>query len=66
MGGQAEFQRRFERFLAALPPDRRYALETRNANHLNGACFAFLRTNRLVPVLLQGYWMPDISQVYYQ
>ena len=66
LSGLGEFQRRFERLLATLRPGHQYAVETRNATYLNAAYFDFLRSNRLVPVLLQGYWMPDISQVYQQ
>jgi uncharacterized protein YecE (DUF72 family) len=66
ISGQEEFQARFEQFLTALPAGRQYALETRNANYLNEAYFDFLHRTSLIPVLLQGYWMPDLSQVYRQ
>jgi uncharacterized protein YecE (DUF72 family) len=66
ISGQDEFQERFEQFLAALPPGRQYALETRNANYLNAAYFDFLGRNKLPPVLLQGYWMPNLAEVYQQ
>lgn len=66
MSSQAEFQTRFEHFLAALPPGHQYALETRNPNCLNERYFDFLQRNRLIPVLLQGYWMPDLRHTYRQ
>ena len=47
MSGQAEFQERFEQFLAALPQDRQYALETRNPHYLNTAYLDYLRRKKL-------------------
>jgi uncharacterized protein YecE (DUF72 family) len=52
-------------FLAALDRTFSYGLEIRNPNYLNYAYFAFLREIGISHVFLQGYYMPDISQIYY-
>ena len=64
MKSQTEFQQRFAAFLSNLPPGRDYALEIRNANYLNESLFEFMNAHALIPVLLQGYWMPPIEEVY--
>jgi uncharacterized protein YecE (DUF72 family) len=47
-----------------MPTGYRYGVEVRNARYLNASYFSFLSRNRLTPVLLQGYWMPPITEVY--
>lgn len=64
MQGQDEFQERFQAFLAQLPSGPEYALEVRNPNYLNERYFDFVSRNGLIPVLLEGYWMPPVTQVY--
>lgn len=64
MQSQHRFQVRFAEFVKELPPSYQYAVETRNGNYLNESYFAFLGSNRLIPVLLQGYWMPPVTDVY--
>jgi uncharacterized protein YecE (DUF72 family) len=64
MKGQAELQERLADFLGRIPTDREYALEVRNPKWLNGAHFGFTNQHGLIPVLLQGYWMPPITEVY--
>jgi len=39
-------------------------VEVRNPNYLNKSFFKFLEDNRLVPVLIDGYWMPSIIDIY--
>jgi uncharacterized protein YecE (DUF72 family) len=39
-------------------------MEIRNGNYLNESYFKFLNRNRLIPVFLQGYWMPPITDLY--
>jgi uncharacterized protein YecE (DUF72 family) len=41
-------------------------VEVRNPQYLNKAYFDLLARNGLSPVLMQGYWMPSIAQVYEQ
>jgi len=64
MASQSRFQERFEAFSAELPADYQYGLEIRNNNYLNQSLFEFMARNRLIPVLLQGYWMPSITDIY--
>jgi uncharacterized protein YecE (DUF72 family) len=64
MASQELFQQQLEGFINRIPSSDRYAIEVRNPQYLNGAYFQFLNRNRLIPVLLQGYWMPPITQVY--
>jgi len=64
MPSQDHFQERFEVFARALPGSYSYAVEVRNPNYLNQPYFEFLSRNRLSPVLLQGYWMPPIAELY--
>ena len=64
MGSQSRFQELFEAFVKQIPRSYQYAVEIRNANYLNQSYFAFLNQNRLIPVFLQGYWMPPITAVY--
>jgi len=41
-----------------------YGVEVRNAKYLNRSFFEFLIEHGLRPVLLQGYWMPSVDEVY--
>lgn len=63
MPSQVEFCERFQEFIRACPEDYQYAVEIRNPNYLNSGYFEFLRSNRLYPVFLQGYYMPSIFQL---
>jgi uncharacterized protein YecE (DUF72 family) len=64
MPSQARFQELFEAFSAELPADYQYGIEVRNANYVNQSTFEFLNRSGLSPVLLQGYWMPPITDIY--
>ena len=64
MGSQERFLDLLGAFVQELPAGHQYGVEIRNGNYLNDAYFEFLSRNRLVPVLLQGYWMTPISEVY--
>ena len=64
MKGQAEFLERLGEFLERIPEGRQYALEIRNPKWLNGAHFEFIARHGPIPVLLQGYWMPPITELY--
>ena len=66
MPSQSDFQERFQTFTAELPADHQYGLEIRNNNYLNESLFEFMARNSLIPVLLQGYWMPSITDLYAQ
>jgi uncharacterized protein YecE (DUF72 family) len=47
-----------------VPTGLETALEIRNPKWLNDAHFEFITGRSLVPVLLQGYWMPSVTDVY--
>jgi len=64
MASQERFQRRMSSFVAALPGGCAYAIEVRNAPYLNAAYFSFLEQMNLIPVLIHGYWMPPVWEVY--
>ena len=64
MASQARFLEQLEPFAQQLPADCAYALEVRNARYLDASYFAFLERTHLRPVLLQGYWMPSIVDLY--
>jgi uncharacterized protein YecE (DUF72 family) len=55
-----EFFTRLKEFIQTLPPSYLYAVETRNPNYLLGDYFELLLEHSLVPVFLQGYYMPPI------
>ena len=61
---QEAFQDLLEAFCQEMPAGYRYSVEVRNARYLNESFFSFLSRNHLSPVLLQGYWMPSITDVY--
>jgi uncharacterized protein YecE (DUF72 family) len=64
MSSQDSFQKQFAAFAGQLPAGYPYGVEIRNPKYLNDAYFRFLSANKLIPVLLQGYWMPPIWEVY--
>jgi uncharacterized protein YecE (DUF72 family) len=47
-----------------LPSGFTYALETRNKNYLSRGFYEFLLAHKLSPVLISGYWMPHIADLY--
>jgi uncharacterized protein YecE (DUF72 family) len=51
-------------FLKALDPKIRFGLEIRNPNWLNHTYFKYLVETGMSHVFLQGYYMPDISEIY--
>ncbi len=63
---QEAFQKLLQAFCQQMPTGYPYAVEVRNAKYMNRSYFEFLARNQLSPVLLQGYWMPDITDVYAQ
>jgi uncharacterized protein YecE (DUF72 family) len=64
MNSQMDFQIRFKSFLNSIKNKSNLALEIRNPNYLNQSFFEFLNENEIIPVLLQGYYMPSIVQTY--
>jgi uncharacterized protein YecE (DUF72 family) len=64
MASRARFIEAFGAFVSALPPSFCYAVETRNGAWLDRSWFEFLERSRLAPVLLQGYWMPQVPVLF--
>jgi uncharacterized protein YecE (DUF72 family) len=64
MASQAEFERRFGAFVERLPEGPVYALECRNANYLNDSLFDLIERRGLAPVLLEGYYMPSVVDLF--
>ena len=58
------FRDRFGEFLDQIPPDFVYGLEVRNKNYFNQGFFDFLLERGLAPVLIEGYWMPPIAELF--
>ncbi len=64
VGGPQELQDRLADFLGRIPTGRQYALEIRNQRWLNARHFGFIADHGLIPVLLQGYWMPPVWETF--
>jgi uncharacterized protein YecE (DUF72 family) len=64
MPSQGVFLEALDRFLAAVPSVWAYAVEIRNANWLDRNFFELLRSRHVSAVLIQGYWMPPVAEVY--
>lgn len=62
MNSQTEFMHRLDRFFQELPPELPYAIELRNPLWLRSDWFSWLADRHIAPVLIQGYWMDDISK----
>ncbi len=64
MNSQAEFIDRLEAFLEII--DRTYpcTIEIRNPSYLNKNYFDFIKRNRSAHVLLEGYFMPPIMEIF--
>jgi uncharacterized protein YecE (DUF72 family) len=61
MAGLAEFLERLDPFLAALPPEFRYAVEVRNPEFLHPDYFACLRSHGVAHVYNAWSRMPEIA-----
>jgi uncharacterized protein YecE (DUF72 family) len=57
------FLEQLDRFLEAAPAGWPYAVEIRNATWLDRPFFELLRSRRAAAVLIQGYWMPPVTEV---
>ncbi len=64
MTSQSEFIEKFSGFIENCDPDFTYCIEIRNPYYLNKKYFEFLQQYKLGHVFLQGYFMPDIAQIY--
>jgi uncharacterized protein YecE (DUF72 family) len=64
MTSQAHFQDLLAAFVPQIPAGFTYGVELRNGRWLNESHFRFLLEQGLIPVFLQGYWMPGVVEVY--
>lgn len=64
MKSPSDFQECLEKIFNKISPIDNLAVESRNPRYLNSGFFDFLERHQVIPVLLQGYWMPSIVGVY--
>jgi uncharacterized protein YecE (DUF72 family) len=64
MKSQKDFGSFADAFFEQLPKQYQYAVEIRNPNYWNEEYVGMLRRHSLIPVFLQGYWMPPIVKTY--
>jgi uncharacterized protein YecE (DUF72 family) len=64
MTGRPKFLEQLGAFLDAIPDGPPVAVELRNPRWVDAAWFDFLRDHGASPVLLQGYWMPPVTELY--
>lgn len=63
MASKEAFMDRLGAFFSSLPKGLPYAVEIRNPWWIDTAWFSFLKSEQVAPVLLQGYWMDDVSTI---
>jgi uncharacterized protein YecE (DUF72 family) len=64
MKSKKAFLDALEPFLEGLPEGYRFGLELRNPKWLDGRFIELIGRHAVVPVLLQGYYMPSIVELY--
>jgi uncharacterized protein YecE (DUF72 family) len=64
MSTQSEFIEKFAGFIEKCNPEFTYGIEIRNPWYLNKKYFEFLNRYNLGHIFLQGYFMPDITEIY--
>lgn len=64
MNSQAEFIHRLDSFFVSIERKYNYAIELRNPNYLNKEYFEFLTRHNLSHVILKGYFMPPLKEVF--
>lgn len=64
MKSQSDFHVWLGKFFNEIVSINNLAVETRNPRYLNSGFFDFLEQYQVSPVLMQGYWMPSIVEVY--
>ncbi len=61
----SEFQDKFNKFYTNVDSDAPpIGIEIRNPNYLKKSYFQFLSELNIMPVFLEGYYMPSVSKVY--
>jgi uncharacterized protein YecE (DUF72 family) len=64
MESQDAFQERLGALRTTLPQGFEYALEIRNGEYLNASFLEYLLEKKWQLVLLQGYWMPSVVELW--
>jgi uncharacterized protein YecE (DUF72 family) len=64
MNSLSEFQNKFREFHSNINLEIPIGIEIRNPNYLNKWFFQFLAELSITPVLLEGYFMPPITETY--
>jgi uncharacterized protein YecE (DUF72 family) len=64
MKSEKAFLAELDPFLGGLPDGYRFGVEIRNPNWLSAPFFELIRQREVIPVLLQGYYMPSIVELY--
>jgi uncharacterized protein YecE (DUF72 family) len=62
MPSQAAFLDVFGAFIRECPKGYQYGIEVRNPNYLNDVLAAFMEKEGIIPVLLEGYYMPPVRE----
>ncbi|MDX1700483.1 MAG: DUF72 domain-containing protein, partial [Melioribacteraceae bacterium] len=65
MPNQSQFQLQLEDFIIKLDRNYSYGIEIRNPNYLNENWFSFLKNHDIAHVFLQGYYMPNIYDTFW-
>lgn len=63
MKSQHDFQIQLGNFCDKLDRNYLWGVEIRNPNYLNKTYFEFMNEYKLIPVFLQGYYMPSIFEL---
>lgn len=63
MPDRQTFLSRLDTFFKTAPEGPQYGIEIRNPNYLDGSFFNFLGERGLIPVFLQGYYMPPVQRL---
>jgi uncharacterized protein YecE (DUF72 family) len=64
MPSQMEFESKLSKFRKDLPENHQYAIEIRNDDYVNERFFDYLLDQSWELVLLQGYWMRSVVDVW--
>lgn len=64
MDSPSEFLDRFESFIESIERVYNYAVELRNPTYLNKNYFELLTRHKLSHVILKGYFMPSLKEVF--
>ena len=64
MSSISEFIDKFQKFMNTIDQSIPIGIEIRNPNYLTREYFEFLKGNNIAHVFLQGYYMPQITDVF--